>query len=205
MKQQTLHIFNSKSKSIEKVDVFYSDKYLKCGNENCVVCSAGKGHGPYWHASFSLSGQVKKIYLGKKFSPQKVEDEIRDLLDITLPEKPFEQTNPLNQKTKSPKISLPMEKNSKSNLIDRIDLSKIPNKAKHLNAFQSSPPNRSDFEKDLILLGKIRHPTALKTIYKKLIKKYHPDKFPGHGYMNGWMAEINGLYQENAAPKRSMA
>jgi DnaJ-class molecular chaperone len=53
-------------------------------------------------------------------------------------------------------------------------------------------------------MGKIKHPSALKTIYKKLIKKYHPDQFPEHRHMNSWMAEINGLYQQNISLKKML-
>ncbi|MBT4288118.1 MAG: hypothetical protein HOD92_12350 [Deltaproteobacteria bacterium] len=205
MKQQTLHIFNSKSKSIEKVNIIYTDKFLKCGDDNCSVCSTGLGHGPYWNATFSFKGQIKNILLGKKFSPQKVEAEIRKLMDLTDPDQRF---NPNKQKVLKPKRSEPglsLNNNIKNNLIDRIDISKIPNKVNRTRSFQAHPPGRNDFEKDLSLLSKIKHPTALKTIYKKLIKKYHPDQFPGHRHMNDWMAEINGLYQQNLSFQRSMA
>jgi len=202
MKQQTLHIFNSKSKSIEKVHIIYIDKFLKCGDDNCSICSSGLGHGPYWNATFSLNGQAKKILLGKKFNPQKVEAEIRKLIDLTDPDKGF---NLNRQSVSKPKPEPSLNKNNKSNLIDRIDISKIPNKVNQTRSFQASPPGRNDFENDLSLMSKIKHPTALKTIYKKLIKKYHPDQFPGHRHMNSWMAEINGLYHENLSIKRSMA
>jgi len=203
MKQQTLHIFNSKSKSIEKVHIIYTDKFLKCGDGNCSVCATGLGHGPYWNATFSLNGQAKKILLGKTFNPQKVEAEIRKLINLTDPDKRF---NPNRQKVLKPDKQRPsFTKNSQNNLVDRIDISKIPNKVNRTRSFHASPPGRNDFEKDLSLMRKIKHPTALKTIYKKLIKKYHPDQFPGHRHMNSWMAEINGLYQQNLSFKRSMA
>lgn len=205
MKQQTLHIFNSKSKSIKKVNIIYTDKFLKCGDDNCSICSAGLGHGPYWNATFYFNGQAKKIFLGKKFSPQKVEAEIRKLMDLTDPDKRFSLNKHRISKPDKTEPGPTIAKNSKSNLIDRIDISKIPNKINRTRSFRVSPPGRNDFEEDISLMSKIKHPTALKTIYKKLIKKYHPDQFPGHRHMNSWMAEINGLYQQNLSFNKSMA
>lgn len=208
MKQQTLHIFNNKSKSIEKVNVFYSDKYLKCGDENCAVCNTGQGHGPYWNATFTLNGQVKKVFLGKKFSPQKVETEIRKLMDLVSsfrrPDVEENHVKPHIVKPE-PKPKTNTNTDNKHNLIDRIDVSKIPNRSNRVKSMNIVPPSRLDFDRDLSLLSKIKHPTALKTIYKKLIKKYHPDQYPNHDYLNGWMAEINGQYQQNKVAQRSFA
>src|SRR3989339_808329 len=56
--------------------------------------------------------------------------------------------------------------------------------------FQSLPTS-AEFERDLLLLKGAARGENLKGVYRKLIKKYHPEQFKGHPQMNRWMSEIN--------------
>lgn len=60
-------------------------------------------------------------------------------------------------------------------------------------------PSRADFERDLRLLKGSAMTGNLKQVYRKLIKKYHPDQFQGNPVMNHWMSEINGQYNRLAS------
>jgi len=50
--------------------VTYSQKYRKCGKENCQTCQTSQGHGPYWYAS--KSGEQLR-YVGKDLPPRVLE------------------------------------------------------------------------------------------------------------------------------------
>lgn len=171
--------------SSERVVVRYSIEYLTCDNKECHSCRVGKGHGPYWYASFSLRGTEKRIFLGKKFKPVDISSVI---LNDLLRKKKKQQQNKEREEV--------VEQSNPANRVDRVDIQKIPKKSRKEDLRKSPPPTKQDFEQDLSMLKEMDYPADLKRLYRELIKKYHPDNHPDHPELTVWMAEINGEYNQ---------
>jgi DNA-binding SARP family transcriptional activator len=45
--------------------VSYQWVYRKCGKERCRVCREGRGHGPYWYASWREGKRTRSRYIGR--------------------------------------------------------------------------------------------------------------------------------------------
>ncbi len=46
--------------------VSYIQSFRKCGKPNCSTCRSGKGHGPYWYATWRDGGSTRSFYVGRK-------------------------------------------------------------------------------------------------------------------------------------------
>ncbi len=171
----------------EKVAVSYSLKYLPCDEKGCPTCRSQKGHGPYWHATLSANGEQVSIFMGRRFKTLKLDKAMQRLV--------IKEETTQKKKVNSVSNVFPNPQNNEANLIDRIDTSKIPRKVSKPRQIKTSPPSRQDFEQDLFLLKNTNQPGKLKKVYRNLIKKYHPDQYPGNLQLNTWMSEINGQYQ----------
>ena len=172
----------------------YTLKHIFCKIPSCPLCRKGKGHGPYWHASYEINGKTQTIFLGKEFNPVNIKSEQYENRTQS------EQTTAFKTKTdtqgfgsKRFKYTTPDKQPSENNTLNtwQQPLKQNPN----LNT-RNVPPSKLDFEKDLRTLKGTSQPKHLKLLYRKLTKKYHPDKYPGIGHINAWMAEINGQYTE---------
>ncbi|PCI29597.1 MAG: hypothetical protein COB67_03735 [SAR324 cluster bacterium] len=158
---------------LDKIVIRYAVEYHACNQEGCYSCLMGRRHGPYWYGSFLLAGEQKKIFLGKKFKPLDIKAVIRKDL--------------LKQKKAE-------EKAQKNNWVERIDTKKLRRRKAQKVTVLSPLPTFKDFERDLRVLKTALPAGELKQIYRKLIKKYHPDQYPDHPQFTRWMAEINGHY-----------
>ncbi|MBU3916658.1 hypothetical protein KKA14_14085 [bacterium] len=170
-----------------KISIAYSLKNLYCDDPECDSCLNGKGHGPHWHASFTLRGKQQIVFIGKELKPLDLETYLKQHFpdDINLP-----------QNVNSAINSFPEQLDPDSNLVDHVEIDKIFRKApKNVSNIIQTPPSERDFKSDLVLLKKTYRRNNLKTVYRNLIKKYHPDRYPGNFQMSAWMAEINGHYQ----------
>ena len=159
--------------TLKGVRITYSIKHLPCSNPACLTCMTGNGHGPYWYASYVLDGQKKTVFLGRTFKP----------LDMAVLLKS-------HQRAKTPENPKPSPK-------AKVKPSEPVKRSTHTlkNAFPPLP-NRLDFNQDLRILKGAAMSTNLKSIYRKLIKKYHPDQFAGNPQMDRWLSEINSAYKE---------
>ena len=59
------------------IKITYSIKHLPCSDPGCLTCLTSKGHGPYWYAQYQLEGEVKNVFLGRKFKPLDLADMIQ--------------------------------------------------------------------------------------------------------------------------------
>lgn len=172
----------------------YKLKHVFCHDPGCWTCAQGKGHGPYWHASFEKEGKTHTVFLGKEFKP------------VDLKDQPAQSQTPPKQSKTSPdqKTAANSAKNrfqfkpEKGPMPQVTDKKPFPqkNNDQQTTYEQALPPTRIDFERDLNALKNTFQADSLKSVYRKLTKKYHPDKYPGLGYINTWMAEINGQYTQ---------
>ena len=188
------------TKDLNQADLTFKLKHIFCHDPGCWVCAQGKGHGPYWHATYEEKGKVQTVFLGKEFNPMDLESktENREETTVNSQSKPHQSTTTNKAEnrfefktekiTRSPKITL------EKILADRSQNTK--------SAGMPVPPSRFDFERDLKALKNTFKADSLKSVYRKLTKKYHPDKYPGIRHINTWMAEINGQY---SMKKRSMS
>ena len=192
------------------ISISYSVKYLPCNDTECTTCLMGKGHGPYWYAQYELAGELKNVFLGKEFRPLDLEKVIRKNMEQAAnagSDQSFAQSaEPIFATAdyasdifeKEPEEVAFVEENPRdANHIDRIDRKKLNTAKKNRASIGILPmPSRAEFEQDLrILRGALRH-SNLKHVYRKLIKKYHPDQFQGNPIMNHWMSEINTQYNQ---------
>ena len=46
------------TKDLNQADITLKLKHIFCHDPGCWVCAQGKGHGPYWHASYEEQGQT---------------------------------------------------------------------------------------------------------------------------------------------------
>lgn len=182
------------TKDLNRTDVRYTLKHVFCHDPACWSCAQGKGHGPYWHATFEEKGQVHSVILGEGFNPFELDSEQKT---------DHASSNAQAQSSDS---------DSKSNRAEhRFDFTgktpRFPNNASiDIKAIQQDdresasccplPPTRFDFERDMRRLKQTLRPESLKSIYRELTKKYHPDKYPGISHITSWMAEINGQYSQ---------
>ncbi len=176
-----------------QTELTYKLKYIFCQDNNCPTCTKGKGHGPYWHASFEIDGKKQTVFLGKEFKPLDIDPDNKN-------QNPSEETktaetnnNAQNVDNNGFKFSDQWKQKSTNNTLNSWH---HLSKQKTTTDLQSEPPSKLDFERDLKTLKRTFRPKNLKSLYRKLTKKYHPDKYPGFGHINGWMAEINGQYHE---------
>src|SRR5579883_2045925 len=49
--------------------ITYHQQVSYCGKPRCRRCREGIGHGPYWYAYQTVSGQTTRTYIGKKLPP----------------------------------------------------------------------------------------------------------------------------------------
>ena len=174
------------------VAISYSVKYLPCNNPECMTCLMGKGHGPYWYAQYELEGEAKNVFLGREFRPL---DMAKVILNNYQQSKQTAASESAKAKATNAQATnepaTPME-DPKVDRIGKVSLGKFEDpKTKET---VTSMPSRRDFERDLLLLKGAVRSQNLKAVYRKLIKKYHPDQFQGNPVMNRWMTEINGQY-----------
>jgi hypothetical protein len=48
------------------VRITYRQQFRRCGKPTCTLCAGGgKGHGPYWYATWQEGGHTRALYLGK--------------------------------------------------------------------------------------------------------------------------------------------
>lgn len=183
---------NHDTKDLNQVEWTYKLKHVFCHDPGCWTCAQGKGHGPYWHASFEEEGQMQTVFLGKDFKP------------VAAKEQPTPSQSPPSQpETSSTQKPAANTAENRFEFPPKQQAAPQPQpahprqskRALHDASSESSPPpTRFDFERDLDALKHTRQADSLKSVYRKLSKKYHPDKYPGIGYINTWMAELNGQY-----------
>jgi len=200
---------------LDQVVITYSLKHLPCSKADCVTCLTTNGHGPYWYAHFTLEGVEKNIFLGKSFKPMDLtqillgeiakgikgsavnqEEEARAYESAQLhtegfQKKPKAASKAPNRPKKAPAFATP------NHLVDRIGTVKRQ-KPKRQKGPKLSPPTPSDFDQDLRLLKGAARSENLKLVYRKLIKKYHPDQYDSSPLLDEWMSQINGVYQKLA-------
>ncbi len=181
-------------KKLKNKKLTYKLKHVFCDDPDCWSCAKGYGHGPYWHMSYENEGQVHTVFLGKEFNP-------------------FESDSKKNKKeTQYCPPDPPISDEPAANIAEnRIDLQSMlqprpkPQKApvNHTSdcpenqTINTPPPTKTDFEKDFRKLKMTFRADSMKNVYRKLIKKYHPDRYPDLAYINTWMAEINGWYDQH--------
>lgn len=170
-------------------EVTYTLKHIYCHNPNCITCTQGKGHGPYWYANFSLAGKTVTIFLGKEFKPLDFDRRYRKNSGKTT------EKNETVSNRNSTRNSFPKDSISRRAASQKFDVENRFN-SQNASQVQNRPPSRQDFERDLLTLKKQRQNSILKSVYRRLTKKYHPDRYPGNVEINAWMAEINGQYQQ---------
>ncbi len=173
----------------ENSSMIYSLKHIFCKNPECTACSQGKGHGPFWHAIFKINGKEQTVFLGREF---KTLDPAEN--PVKSPRKKVPDISTKKNNTTINSFQAPSDKHS--NLIDHIDVRQIPPKnTKSYNKQAVLPPSQQEFERDLGILKNSSRFGNLKTVYRNLIKKYHPDNYPNEHQVSAWMAEINSHYQ----------
>ncbi len=168
----------------KKAGLTYKLKHLFCHDPDCQTCSKGKGHGPFWHAIIDFGDHKKTVFLGKDFKPLEFGRESgEDKKSHQQPDKKSRSQDKVNS----------AENRFDLNLNELFSEKKYQSKQKP-DKTDRFVPTKLDFERDLRTLKTTLKATNLKSIYRKLSKKYHPDNYPGVDHVNGWMAEINGQY-----------
>jgi hypothetical protein len=188
------------TKKLNQADITFKLKHIFCQDPGCWVCAQGKGHGPYWHATYKENGQTRTVFLGKEFNPLDLNSEPDNRDKSTCSSTTSEQQSSTINNAEN-RFNFKTEKTTKS---PDIVLGKILSDRPQNRKSQATPipPTRFDFERDLKSLKNTLRADSLKTVYRKLTKKYHPDRYPGVRYINSWMAEINGQYSQK---KRSIS
>ena len=154
-------------------------QYHSCDDSECLQCHVGQGHGPFWYAFFELKGDTKKVFLGKSFKPLDLNSAIA-----------AELLGQMKKQNPKPKSGIKFKQKPQAPSRPKSQPKPAPEKSPSLQ-----PPSVHEFEQDLSLLKGMRYQEGLKRVYRKLIKRYHPDQYPDHPTMNDWMAEINELYK----------
>lgn len=209
---------------LDQVVITYSLKYLPCSKDDCLTCLTAKGHGPYWYAHFTLKGEQKDIFLGRSFKPMDLtkilmgdilkgkpvaevekEEQARayeaaqasDHLDEALhsPHEPQAQAETASETLTE---EAPQSGPAAEHHIDRVGKVQRTKRASK-PAAKPSPPSWADFKQDLMLLEGAARSNNLKLVYRKLIKKYHPDQYASDSRLDQWMSEINGTYHRLSA------
>lgn len=170
------------------MNITYSARYLSCKSSKCLICLTGKGHGPYWYASFTYDGKSHSVFMGDQFQPLDIEAAVNRIEEENR--KTTEQQKPTTKKHR-PLHSRPFSIRGKVNVVAEI---------KSTSALQ---PTQRDFNRDMLVLSQATQPHQLKTVYRQLIKKYHPDQHFGNIQMTHWMAEINSTYKDKLQRVRS--
>lgn len=173
------------------LNITYSAKYLGCKSSKCLICLTGKGHGPYWYASFSYKGKLHSIFVGDTFKPLDIKAAIARINAEHL------------KQAKAQQDSAPKQKRQKPARKFGINRAEAFTPESPLVADRYKEPTQSDFNSDISVLSSTRLPQHLKVVYRQLIKKYHPDQYFGNIQMNHWMAEINSTYKEQLLKVRS--
>ncbi|MDX2469287.1 MAG: hypothetical protein QNL04_01785 [SAR324 cluster bacterium] len=214
---QTAYDYQSEA-LLKGVRVTYSIKHLPCSNPSCLTCMTGMGHGPYWYASYILDGQKKTVFLGRKFKPLDMSVVIKSLHKA---KDPNSTTSDFTQKTSQDSNSRAesLRANSEKSELNKSEPNQTEsNRARPVNSETQKAniasagvkkrstfslqnafprlPERKDFDQDLRLLKGAATSSNLKYVYRKLIKKYHPDQFAGNSQMDRWLSEINSLYKD---------
>lgn len=179
------------SKNHPQIDITYSAKYLSCKSPTCLICLTGKGHGPYWYASFSYNGKSHNIFLGDKFEPLDIQSV---LTKIDADQKRYSTKK---QKTANHWNTEKLSRKFK------VSATREKYRTPDFSTTYTKEPTQADFETDISQLSRTQHPERLKSIYRQLIKKYHPDQYCGNLQMNHWMAEINSTYREQRLKVKS--
>lgn len=178
------------TQELKETDFIYKLKHIYCHDPACTTCNDGKGHGPYWHAIFEVDGRKQTIFLGKEFKPLDQEGNSPEKkVDEKRTQKSFEKKTDANKAVNEfwfHRIT-PSKKSDRSQ--------SHVSKKRDSNVF-SCPPSKADFENDLKRMQATLRMDSLKSVYRSLTKKYHPDKYPGVHHVSTWMAEINGRYAQ---------
>ncbi|MDT8446019.1 MAG: hypothetical protein RRB13_03850 [bacterium] len=206
---------------LDQVVITYSLKYLPCSKEDCLTCLTAKGHGPYWYAHFTLGGEAKDIFLGRSFKPM---DLTKILMSDLLNGKRMTQVDQEEQArayeegqahchldegiedisgntATATEVQMEAEEQVQAApaqpegpRIDRVG--PVPRRplTKKRAAPVTQPPSLADFEQDLRMLEGAAKSENFKLVYRKLIKKYHPDQYASDSRLNQWMSQINGTY-----------
>ncbi len=158
----------------KKANLSYKLKHIFCHDPKCQTCNSGSGHGPFWHAIVDDGETIETIYLGKEFKP--IDVDIRPKSKST----DHSQTSTIRAENRFPS-----------------SIKKEITKSKSKPFISSKPmPSKSDFERDLRILKTTFQGSRLKSVFRELTKKYHPDNYPGSNQINAWMAEINSQYTQ---------
>jgi len=202
---------------LDQVVITYSLKHLPCSKPNCVTCLTAKGHGPYWYAHFTLEGLEKNIFLGKAFKPMDLTQIIlgeiaKDIKGAAVQkeeealayEKAQLKSEGYTEKPQGAPKAASAEKQTVKKKVEgenhRVDrVGKVTRqKPKRSVSTRVSAPDQLDFDQDMRLLQGAARSENLKLIYRKLIKKYHPDQYDSNPVLDEWMSKINGMYQKLA-------
>ncbi len=168
----------------------YKLKHVFCNNPECRVCAEGKGHGPYWHASYVINGRTYTVFLGKELKSYDIDSGANE-------EHNESQSTSFKKEEKAANKAENRFSFHKS-MTGKKDQSQTKNtEFQKIRKMAAVPPSQKDFEKDLKMLKNTCRADSLKSLYRKLIKKYHPDQYPDIDYVNTWMAEINGCYDQH--------
>ena len=175
---------------LKGIRVTYSIKHLPCSNPSCLTCMTGMGHGPYWYASYILEAQKKTVFIGRKFKPLDMSVVLKNLTKAKA-----RKASAADSVSSGPRASVVEPPSFRPSHVKTA-----PKKSSTFSLKNAFPqlPVREDFDQDLRLLKGAASSSNLKYVYRKLIKKYHPDQFAGNSQMDRWLSEINSLYKELA-------
>jgi len=153
---------------------------------------------------------MSEVINGKKMGTVQKEEEARayesaqakDHLGAKL--KTFKQAQEQARKDKTETTASEQPKNPFKPNPNRIDkVGKVSSfKSKRQASPKLTPPSQVDFEQDMRILQGAARNENLKLVYRKLIKKYHPDQYESSAQLNQWMSEINGVYHKLCAVQR---
>lgn len=202
---------------LEQVVITYSLKHLPCSKAECLTCLTTQGHGPYWYAHFTLAGAAKDVFLGRSFKPmdltQILMGEIlggKKMAEVQKEEQARAYERAQAEAQLDPKEDYrqpaspeppPVRPQVAEHHIDRVG-SVWRKTASAPKPLPVAPPNQMDFERDMALLKGAARSENLKFVYRKLIKKYHPDQFGSNKELDQWMSQINGTYHQLLAARR---
>ncbi|OGH02105.1 MAG: hypothetical protein A2600_07395 [Candidatus Lambdaproteobacteria bacterium RIFOXYD1_FULL_56_27] len=202
---------------LEQVVITYSLKHLPCSKAECLTCLTTQGHGPYWYAHFTLAGAAKDVFLGRSFKPM---DLTQILMGEILGGKKLAEVQKEEQARAYERAQAQAQLGPQESLKEQNDPNPPSAQAKtadhHIDRIgavwrkpvlspkptPTAPPNQRDFEQDMALLKGAGKSENLKFIYRKLIKKYHPDQFGSNKELDQWMSLINGTYHQLLAARR---
>lgn len=163
----------------------------------------------YWYASGQINGQEYNLFLGNQFrevSPQEIVHSFSHNPQEEKSECSFEEVNSSNacadmtgtlereiseDKQDSP-FSCASEKSS-----TRLPLSSTDSTHSKIPKNSIPVPSRKEFNQDLKQF-KVARKKEVKSKYRQLIKKYHPDLFGiEHPEIEEWMKTINLIHDSH--------